>query len=74
MKLLITGASGFIGKNLLLNIPDHWEVIAVYNNSKDFIPYVTEKRLRLTPVKIDFLNEDQVTTLATANDHFDCCI
>jgi nucleoside-diphosphate-sugar epimerase len=25
MNLLITGASGFLGKNLLLNIPDHWE-------------------------------------------------
>lgn len=74
MKLLITGASGFIGRNLLLNTPDHWEVTAVYNNSKDFIPYITEKGLRLTPVKIDFLEEDQVTTLAKTNNHFDCCI
>jgi nucleoside-diphosphate-sugar epimerase len=74
MKLLITGASGFIGRNLLLNVPDLWEVTAVYNNSKDFIPYIIEKGLRLTPAKIDFLDEDQVTTLAKANNHFDCCI
>ena len=36
MNILIIGASGFIGKNLLLNIPKSWRVFGTYNSNKNF--------------------------------------
>ena len=45
MRLLLTGASGFVGKNFLENAPKDIEIIAVYNNSKDIENFVKEKKL-----------------------------
>ena len=33
MKLLVTGASGFIGHNVLLRAPREWDIVAVYNST-----------------------------------------
>ena len=33
MNVLITGASGFIGRNVLLRIPRDWEAVAVYHRT-----------------------------------------
>jgi len=33
MKLLVTGASGFIGHNVLLRAPRDWEIVAVYHRT-----------------------------------------
>ncbi len=30
MNVLVTGASGFIGHNVLLRAPREWEIVAVY--------------------------------------------
>lgn len=57
MRLLITGASGFIGKNLLLKVPKKWEVVATYNKSSDFPEFVTKKRLsNVEAVRVDLTN------------------
>jgi len=45
MKLLLTGASGFIGKNFLELAPKDIKIIAVYNSSKDIENFVKEKKL-----------------------------
>ena len=42
MNVIVTGASGFIGKNFLLGVPKSWSVKAVYNASSDF-PQVIDK-------------------------------
>lgn len=43
MRLLLTGASGFVGKNFLENAPKDIEIIAVYNSSRDIENFVKEK-------------------------------
>ena len=45
MKLLVTGASGFIGRNLLLALPKHWEVIATYRNDESFSEFINRNDL-----------------------------
>lgn len=45
MTLLLTGASGFIGKNFLESAPKDLEIIAIYNNSNDIGKFVKSKKL-----------------------------
>ena len=64
MKLVVTGASGFIGRNVLLRVPRDWDVTAVYD-STDLRPFVLEHALsRVTPVRCDLTNADDVGSLA----------
>jgi nucleoside-diphosphate-sugar epimerase len=46
MKLLLTGASGFIGKNFLELAPKDIEIIGLYNKSTDIEKFVEEKNLK----------------------------
>lgn len=46
MKLLLTGASGFIGKNFLELAPKDIEIIGLYNKSSDIGKFVKEKNLK----------------------------
>jgi len=73
MKLLITGASGFIGRNLLLKIPKKWDVAATYNKSRNFTQFVEENTLdNIQAVKID-LTDFPDTKEKLGND-FDCIV
>ena len=40
MKLLVTGASGFIGHNVLLRAPREWEILAVYHSTPGLEAFV----------------------------------
>lgn len=54
MRLIVTGASGFIGRNLLLAIPKGWKTVALYNRSKDFVSFLQKNRLKqVFPVQCD---------------------
>ena len=65
MKLVVTGASGFIGHNVLLRAPREWEIVAVYNRTPGLEAFVKAQRLsNVRPVKCDLLNEDEVKSLA----------
>ncbi len=65
MKLLLTGASGFIGRNVLLGAPREWEIIAVYNRTTDLPAFVAEHGLtHVAPVACDLASADAVRTLA----------
>ncbi len=65
MKVLLTGASGFIGKNFLEYAPKNMEIIAVYNKSKDIDKFVKAKRLRNVKLcRCDFTNKNDVNRLA----------
>ena len=33
MRVIVTGASGFIGRNVLLRAPRDWQIVAVYRNA-----------------------------------------
>lgn len=67
MKLVVTGASGFIGHNVLLRAPREWEIVAVYNRTPGLEDFVKAQKLsHVRPVKCDLLNEDEVRSLARA--------
>ena len=73
MKLLLTGASGFIGRNLLLKIPKEWDVIATYHESRDFVHFVTENALKnIRKVQVDLKSESE--TRGKLRESFDCTI
>ncbi|HTX87786.1 MAG TPA: hypothetical protein VMC08_02265, partial [Bacteroidales bacterium] len=40
MKLVLTGASGSIGRNFLIHAPGNWEIIAIYHTNHDFPRFV----------------------------------
>jgi UDP-glucose 4-epimerase len=68
MRLLVTGASGFIGRNLLLRAPREWEIVATYCEAAEFQGFVEGERLEnVRAVRCDLTSTGDVTALhATA--------
>ena len=65
MRVVVTGASGFIGHNVLLRAPREWTVYAVYHSTPDLEAFVTRHGLtNVRPVRCDLLNEPDVQALA----------
>ena len=66
MKLLLTGASGFIGRNVLLRAPREWEIVAVHHRTTDLPAFVAEHGLtHVTPVSCDLASAEDVRALAS---------
>jgi len=64
VRLLLTGASGFIGRNVLLRAPRDWEIVAVYNRTTDLPAFVADHNLtRVTAVACDLVDADAVRDL-----------
>ncbi len=65
MRVVVTGASGFIGHNVLLRAPREWTVYAVYHSTPGLEAFVAEHGLtNVRPVRCDLLNESDVQALA----------
>lgn len=65
MKVVVTGASGFIGHNVLLRAPREWTVIAVYHSTPGLEAFVAKHGLtNVHPVRCDLTNESEVQALA----------
>ena len=65
MKLLLTGASGFIGHNVLLRAPRDWEIVAVYHRTPGLEQFVAEQGLTNVRVeRCDLLDAAEVKALA----------
>jgi UDP-glucose 4-epimerase len=65
MKIVVTGASGFIGHNVLLRAPREWTVYAVYHSTPGLDAFVGQQGLtNVQPVRCDLLNESDVKALA----------
>jgi UDP-glucose 4-epimerase len=65
MRVIVTGASGFIGHNVLLRAPLDWQITAVYRRTAGLEAFVAAHGLsRVTPVRCDLLNPSDVTALA----------
>jgi len=45
MKVLVVGASGFIGRNLLLGVPRSWDVYGTCRNPVDFSRFLSRTGL-----------------------------
>ena len=65
MRVLITGASGFIGRNLLLQAPAHWQVTAVYHRDRTFASFVRARQAHgIRAVACDLASPREVARLA----------
>ena len=65
MRLLVTGASGFLGRNLLLGTDPAWTVYAAYRSAVDFPEWVRAQGLaHVVPVRSDLANVHAVDALA----------
>src|SRR6187549_2503925 len=65
MKLLVTGASGFIGHNVLLRAPREWDIVAVYHRTPGLEAFVAAHGLsNVRPVQCDLQDEQAVQALA----------
>jgi nucleoside-diphosphate-sugar epimerase len=61
LKLIVTGASGFIGHNVLLRAPREWTIYAVYHSTPGLEKFVADHELRnVRPIRCDLLNEGDV--------------
>jgi UDP-glucose 4-epimerase len=68
MKLILTGASGFVGRNVLLRAPRDWEILALYHHAADLEAFVSGHRLaHVRPIKCDVTNEADVRAVAAAS-------
>lgn len=67
MKVIVTGASGFIGHNVLLRAPREWTIYAVYHSTPGLEAFVAKHNLsNVRVVRCDLLDEGDVRMLAKA--------
>lgn len=64
MRVIVTGASGFLGRNVLLRAPRDWEIVATYWQRPDLATFVTAHKLaHVHPVRCNLLDPASVDTL-----------
>jgi nucleoside-diphosphate-sugar epimerase len=64
MDLLLTGASGFVGRNLLLRAPVDWRILAVYRSDAGFPAFVASlEKPNISAVPCDLTNPDEASHL-----------
>lgn len=75
-RLIVPGASGFIGKNLVLAVPDDWEVVALYNQTRDFPAFLDRAgKKNVTPVQVDLTDPESLAqAFAGQPRSFDACV
>lgn len=77
MRILVAGASGFIGKNFILRSPEDAEIVGLYDTSEEgFMRFIKENNLsRVLPKKCDLRNKDEVKNLfGKISPDFDVCV
>lgn len=65
MNVIVTGASGFIGHNVLLRAPRDWRITALYHRTPGLDRFVEAHGLgHVTPVRCDLLDPADVRAVA----------
>ena len=65
MRLLVTGASGFLGRNFLLSLDPSWTVDAVYLKDNNFPGFLARSGLQHVSLhRCDLSDAEQVRALA----------
>jgi len=75
MNVLVTGASGFIGRNVLLRAPRGWQVTAVYHSTQGLDDFIRRHALtNVHAIRCDLTNAASVAELARGRDSFEACL
>jgi nucleoside-diphosphate-sugar epimerase len=75
MNVLVTGASGFIGRNVLLRVPPTWRVTAMCHTTPGLEDFVRQHSLtHVEVVRCDLTSADAVSAFARAMPSFDACL
>src|SRR3954469_8658785 len=75
MRLIVTGASGFIGRNALLRAPRDWDIVAVYHGALDFPSFLERERLQhVRAIRCDLTVPADVQALWTAASEADAAL
>lgn len=75
MQVLLTGASGFIGHNVLLRAPRDWQITAVYNTTVGFDEFIQRHSLtNVRAVRCELTHPSSVAELARKTSSFDACL
>lgn len=73
LKVAILGASGFTGRNLLLNLPKEWQVYAFFNTDVTFQDWVIKENINVIPIKVN-LSSNFIILGKDIPNHFDLVI
>jgi nucleoside-diphosphate-sugar epimerase len=75
MKLLVTGASGFVGRNLLLALPREWKVTATYHKDASFADFLRARELsHVTPLRVDLADAGAIAALDEKQRSYEACV
>src|SRR5437016_3126701 len=75
MRLLVVGASGFIGRNLLLGVPRSWDVHATCRNSDAFSAFLSSTHLdHVRPIQVDLRDGPAVEKALASLPRPDACV
>jgi nucleoside-diphosphate-sugar epimerase len=75
VRLLLTGASGFLGRNTLLRAPRDWQITAVFRGSADFVDFLSRERLsNVRAVRADLTDANDVDGLRAAAGEVDAVL
>ena len=75
MKVLVTGGSGFIGRNVLLALPAEWQVVATWHRDESFPDFLRARGLaHVTPVRVDLADTPAVAAMHERFKTFDACV
>ena len=67
MKVVVTGASGFLGHNVLLRAPRTWDILAVYHETPGLERFVADRQLtNVRPFHCDLRSAADVAALRAA--------
>lgn len=75
-RLIVTGASGFIGRNLLLESPPIWDIVGLYHTDWGFPGWLNKRGLtHVTAIHCDLRDRDLVRSLSRwVGIPFDACV
>lgn len=72
MRVAVTGASGFIGRNFLLSCPKSWKIDAYYRSAPDFPVFVRKNCPGARAIRRDFSDEQDARRIGKRT--YDICL
>ncbi len=64
MRVLLTGASGFLGRNFLLRAPEGWNILALYRNDASFPAFVQDlERRNIVAAQCDLESPGEIAAI-----------